>query len=107
MASSASRSLIKHSVARSYLTPQVSMKASNASSASFLVSAIQISCSARFAWRSCAPRSVDRDAGVLDLRVFANQHKRAEVVGTATLRMADVSEVVRLRSEEHTSALHS
>ena len=43
--------------------------------------------------------SVDRDAGVLDLRVFAPQHKRAEVVGTATLRMADVSEVVRLLSE--------
>ena len=40
--------------------------------------------------------SVDRDAGVVDLRVFATQHKRAEVVGTATLRMADVSEVVRL-----------
>ena len=36
--------------------------------------------------------SVDRDAGVLDLRIFATQHKRAEVVGTATLRMADVSE---------------
>jgi hypothetical protein len=31
--------------------------------------------------------SVDRDAGVLDLRVFATQHKRAEVVGTATLRI--------------------
>jgi hypothetical protein len=43
--------------------------------------------------------SVDRDAGVLDLRVFATRHKRAEVVGTATLRMADVSEVVRLLSE--------
>ena len=43
--------------------------------------------------------SVDRDAGVLDLRIFANQHKRAEVVGTATLRMADVSEVVQLLSE--------
>jgi hypothetical protein len=43
--------------------------------------------------------SVDRDAGVLDLRIFATQHKRAEVVGTATLRMADVSEVVRLLSE--------
>ena len=42
---------------------------------------------------------VDRDAGVVDLRVFATQHKRAEVVGTATLRMADVSEVVRLLSE--------
>ena len=43
--------------------------------------------------------SVDRDAGVVDLRVFATQHKRAEVVGTATLGMADVSEVVRLLSE--------
>jgi hypothetical protein len=43
--------------------------------------------------------SVDRDAGVLDLRVFATQHKRAEVVGTATLRMADVPEVVRLLTE--------
>jgi hypothetical protein len=38
--------------------------------------------------------SVDRDAGVLDLRVFATQHKRAEVVGTASLRMADVPEAV-------------
>jgi|ERR1700730_18253620 hypothetical protein len=46
----ASRSLIKHSVARSYLTPQVSMKPSKASSASFLVSAIQISCGARLAF---------------------------------------------------------
>ena len=43
--------------------------------------------------------SVDRDAGVLDLRVFATQHKRAEVVGTATLRMADVPEVVLLLTE--------
>ena len=43
--------------------------------------------------------SVDRDAGVVDLRVFATQHKRAEVVGTATLRMADVPEVVRLLTE--------
>ena len=43
--------------------------------------------------------SVDRDASVLDLRVFATQHKRAEVVGTARLRMADVSDVVRLLSE--------
>lgn len=47
--------------------------------------------------------SVDRDAGVLDLRVFATQHatqhKRAEVVGTASLRMADVPEVVRLLTE--------
>jgi hypothetical protein len=43
--------------------------------------------------------SVDRDAGVLDLRIFATQHKRAEVVGTARLRMADVPEVVRLLTE--------
>src|SRR5436190_11019008 len=33
-----------------YLTPQISMKASNAASASFLVSAIQISWSARLAF---------------------------------------------------------
>src|SRR4029077_9154732 len=46
----ASRSLIRHSTALSYLTPQVSMKASNAASASFLVSAIQISWSARLAF---------------------------------------------------------
>src|SRR6478672_11146931 len=45
-----SRSLLKHSTAFSYLAPQVSTKASNASSASFLVSAIQISCSARLAF---------------------------------------------------------
>ena len=45
--------------------------------------------------------SVDRDAGVVDLRVFATQHKRAaEVVGTATLRMADLSEVVRMLTEK-------
>src|SRR6266436_4271756 len=50
MASSASRSLIRHSTALSYLTAQVSTKASNAASASFLVSAIQISCSARLAF---------------------------------------------------------
>src|SRR5207248_7458234 len=36
--------------ALSYLTPQVSTKASKAASASFLVSAIQISCSARLAF---------------------------------------------------------
>jgi hypothetical protein len=42
---------------------------------------------------------VDRDAGVLDLRIFATQHKRAEIVGTATLRMADVPEVLRLLRE--------
>src|SRR5436190_12863633 len=48
--SSASRSLIKHLTALSYLTPQVSTKASNAANASFLVSAIQISCSARLAF---------------------------------------------------------
>src|ERR1700730_15128267 len=50
MASNASRSLIRHSTALSYLTPQVSAKASNAASASFLVSAIQISWSARLAF---------------------------------------------------------
>jgi hypothetical protein len=53
--SSASRSLIKHLTALSYLTPQVSTKASNATNASFLVSAIQISCSARLAF-GCCPR---------------------------------------------------
>src|SRR5262249_27261536 len=40
----------RHSTALSYLTPQVSMKASKAASASFFVSAIQISCSARLAF---------------------------------------------------------
>src|SRR4029077_3969337 len=44
------RDPIRHSTALSYLTPQVSMKASNAASASFLVSAIQISWSARLAF---------------------------------------------------------
>jgi hypothetical protein len=45
--------------------------------------------------------SVDRDAGVLDLRVFATQHKRAraEVVGTATLRMQDLRDVVKMLTE--------
>src|SRR5450631_102435 len=49
-ASNASRSLIKHSMALSYLTPQISMKSSNAARASFLVSAIQIS------WRQLSLR---------------------------------------------------
>jgi hypothetical protein len=43
-------SLIKPSTALSYLTSQVSTKTSNAASASFLVSAIQTSCSARLAF---------------------------------------------------------
>src|SRR5215510_13048882 len=42
--------LDRHSTALSYLTPQVSTKASKAASASVLVSAIQISCSARLAF---------------------------------------------------------
>jgi hypothetical protein len=46
----ASRSLVKHSAALSYLMPQVSMKVSNATSASFLVSTSQISWSARLAF---------------------------------------------------------
>jgi hypothetical protein len=46
----ASRYLIKPSAALSYLMPQVSMKVSNATSASFLVSTIQISWSARLAF---------------------------------------------------------
>ena len=38
---------------------------------------------------------VDRDTGVLDLRVFATHCKRgrAQIVGTATLRMEDLREV--------------
>ena len=44
---------------------------------------------------------VDRDAGVLDLRVFATPHKRkrAEVVRTATLRMQDIPDVVLMLTE--------
>src|ERR1700746_66447 len=41
---------MRHSTAFSYLTPQISTKTSNAASASFLLSAIQISCSARLAF---------------------------------------------------------
>ena len=45
--------------------------------------------------------AVDRDSGTLDLSVFALPLKgnRTQTVGTATLRMADVPEVVRLLSE--------
>jgi hypothetical protein len=45
--------------------------------------------------------AVDRDTGTLDLSVFALLLKgnRTQTVGTATLRMADVPEVVRLLSE--------
>src|SRR5262249_24141799 len=53
-ASNASRSLVRHSTALSYLTPQLSTKASKATSASFLVSAIQISWRARLAF-DCWP----------------------------------------------------
>jgi hypothetical protein len=46
--------------------------------------------------------SVDRDTGALDLSVFALPLKdnRTQTVGTATLRMADVPEVVRLLTEQ-------
>ena len=45
--------------------------------------------------------SVDRDTGALDLSVFAFPLKdnRTQTVGTATLRMADVPEVLRLLTE--------
>ena len=45
--------------------------------------------------------SVDRDTGALDLSVFALPLKgnRTQTVGTATLRMADVPEVLRLLTE--------
>jgi hypothetical protein len=45
--------------------------------------------------------AVDRDTGALDLSVFALPLKgnRTQTVGTATLRMADVPEVVRLLTE--------
>ena len=45
--------------------------------------------------------AVDRDSGTLDLSVFALPLKgnRTQTVGTATLRMADVPEVVRLLTE--------
>jgi hypothetical protein len=59
------RSLIRHSTALSYLTPQISMKASNAASASFLVSAIQISWSARLAFDCWLLGSLFQDIGGL------------------------------------------
>ena len=45
--------------------------------------------------------AVDRDSGTLDLSVFALPLKgnRTQTVGTATLRMADVPEVLRLLAE--------
>jgi hypothetical protein len=44
--------------------------------------------------------SVDRNTGVLDLRVFATRPKRrAQIVGTATLRMQDLRDVVPLLTE--------
>jgi hypothetical protein len=46
--------------------------------------------------------AVDRDTGTIDLSVFVIPCKgyRTQTVGTATLRMADVPEVVRLLSEQ-------
>jgi hypothetical protein len=43
----------------------------------------------------------DRDAGVLDLRVYAQHSKRrrAQLVGTATLRLEDLREVLPLLTE--------
>jgi hypothetical protein len=40
--------------------------------------------------------AVDRDAGILDLRVYAQHPKkrRAQAVGTATLRMEDLHELL-------------
>jgi hypothetical protein len=45
--------------------------------------------------------AVDRDTGALDPSIFAKplQGGRTRTVGTATLRMADVPEVVRLLTE--------
>ena len=45
--------------------------------------------------------AVDRDAGVLDLRVYAHHPKRRrpQAVGTATLRMEDLREVVPMPTE--------
>jgi hypothetical protein len=44
---------------------------------------------------------VDRDAGAIDLRVYAHHSKRrpAQLVGTATLRMEDLREVVPMLTE--------
>ncbi len=45
--------------------------------------------------------AVDRDAGVLDLRVYAHHpKKRAQAVGTATLRMEDLREVLPMMTEQ-------
>jgi hypothetical protein len=44
--------------------------------------------------------AVDRDAGVLDLRVYAHHpKKRAQPVGTATLRMQDLRKVLSMMTE--------
>jgi len=45
--------------------------------------------------------AVDRSTGIVDLSVFALPCKghRTQTVGTATLRMADVPEAVRLLTE--------
>jgi hypothetical protein len=45
--------------------------------------------------------AVDRDIGVLDLRVYAHHPKRrrAQQVGTATLRMEDLREVLPMLAE--------
>jgi hypothetical protein len=45
--------------------------------------------------------AVDREAGILDLRVYAHHSKRrpAQLVGTATLRMEDLREVLPLLTE--------
>jgi hypothetical protein len=46
--------------------------------------------------------SVDRDIGVLDLRVYAHHPKRrrAQQVGTATLRMEDLRELLPMMTEQ-------
>ena len=45
--------------------------------------------------------AVDRDTGVLDLRVYAHHPKtrKAQPVGTATLRMEDLREVLPMMTE--------
>jgi hypothetical protein len=45
--------------------------------------------------------SVDRTTGVIDLRVFDTQHKRAraEIVGTVTLSMEDLRDGVSMLTE--------
>jgi len=45
--------------------------------------------------------AVDRDTGILDLRVFATPKKRrAQPVGTATLRIEDLREVLPMLTEQ-------